>query len=86
MVPRRKDDDRERRKRTLKVTGGEGKETKMKTTDKVDLAAFEGMIYPGATPRTRAAMSSVKIGEVSTVTGTFVTPDGPRSSSSTTRS
>ena len=61
----------------LKVTGGEGKKTEMKTTNKVDLAAFEGMVYPGATPDDEAGMSSVKSGDVSTVTGTFVTPDGP---------
>jgi hypothetical protein len=61
----------------LKVTGGDGKKTEMKTTNKVELAAFEGMVYPGATPEDEAGMSSMKIGEVSTVTGTFVTPDGP---------
>jgi hypothetical protein len=59
----------------VKVTGADRKEVEM--TNKVDLAAFEGMVYPGATPDDEAAMSSMKSGDVSTVTGTFVTPDGP---------
>ncbi len=59
----------------VKVTGADGKNVEM--TNKVDLAAFEGMVYPGATPDDEAGMSSMKSGDVSTVTGTFVTPDGP---------
>ena len=55
--------------------GQDGK--KAEITNKVDLAAFEGMVYPGATPDDEAGMSSMKSGDVSTVTGTFVTPDGP---------
>ena len=61
----------------VKVTDTDRWKKSEEGTNKFDLAAFEGMIYPGATPENEGGMSSMKSGEVSTVTGTFVTPDGP---------
>jgi hypothetical protein len=58
-------------------TGKDGKPQTSEMTGKVDLAAFEGMVYPGAEPEADGGFASMKSGAVSTVTGTFATADSP---------
>jgi hypothetical protein len=55
----------------------DGKTQAFELSSKVDPAAFENMVYPGATPLDETAMSSVKTNEAETVTGVFVTADAP---------
>jgi hypothetical protein len=59
------------------VTDKDGKVQNVEISSKVDLAAFEGLVYPGAVPENETSLSSYKTNEQSTVTGSFVTSDSP---------
>ena len=59
------------------VTDKDGKLQTMEISSKVDMAVFEGLVYPGAAPESDSSLSSFKNNEQSTSTGAFVTSDSP---------